>query len=104
MQTSHFESVRFHSSDISQVVLYVLIVVDIYLVPVYRNLEDTEYESFWSCGIAYCSMIGFLGQVELPTCNITWKYNQHTYVPVLVTSSVEALAPVVQQGNSGRDK
>lgn len=90
MQTSHFESVRFHSSDISQVVLYVLIVVDIYLVPVYRNLEDTEYESFWSCGIAYCSMIGFLGQVELPTCNITWKYNQHTYVPVLVTSSVEA--------------
>ena len=30
MQTSHFESVRFHSSDISQVVfLYVLIVVDI---------------------------------------------------------------------------
>lgn len=103
MQTSHFESVRFHSSDISQVVLYVLIVVDIYLVPVYRNLEDTEYESFWSCGTS-CSMIGFLGQVELPTCNITWKYNQHTYVPVLVTSSVEALAPVVQQGNSGRDK
>ena len=92
MQTSHFESVRFHSSDISQVVLYVLIVVDIYLVPVYRNLKDTrstEYESFWSCGTS-CSMIGFLGQVELPTCNITWKYNQHTYVPVLVTSSVEA--------------
>ena len=41
MQTSHVESVRFHSSDISQVVLYVLIVVDIYLVLEY------QYTGIW---------------------------------------------------------